>query len=146
MGYEDLKRFANQKNTYRGTTEEDLLKDFNKLLDSYLVWTEIAEFKTPSVSVPSDWQEEVTSATKILITKVSPLPDLNLLVTFSNNQTLRVDFKPILQGTGSPISEQTIFNQVKLIKGFPTWPGGIDIEPEDLYELGEPHKVSASSS
>lgn len=71
------------------------------------------------------------------ITKVQAQPDLILMVYF-DDKTIAVDFKPFLAGTGSPLLDQAFFNQVELINGFPTWPGGIDIEPEDLFQMGKP--------
>jgi len=83
--------------------------------------------------------DTVTSAIKDL----AVLPDLNLLVKFSGGVVKKVDFKPILAGTSSPLLQQDFFAKVRLIRGFPTWPGQIDIEPEDLFILGEDYQKSS---
>ena len=53
----------------------------------------------------------------------------HLLCKFSNGEFLSIDFTPFKKDFPD-------FSEVKLIDGIPSWPSGIDLDPDELYELG----------
>lgn len=80
-------------------------------------------------------------------TSLRSLPDLVLEAKFSDGSTKHVDFKKIdLFGALTPLKDQKFFEQVRLEGIFPTWPNGLDLDPDDLWDLGqEPSQIAAST-
>lgn len=70
--------------------------------------------------------------------------NLILILKFSNGKTRKVDFKKLdLVGLLKPLRDQKFFEQVEYVEGFPTWPNGLDLDPDVLWELGEAVEVAA---
>ena len=73
------------------------------------------------------------------VTKVQPLADYQLQLTFENNEIKVFDVKPYLElGVFKALKDPNIFQQVKVVFDTIEWPGGIDLDPEELYEDGKP--------
>jgi len=69
------------------------------------------------------------------ITKVKPLLDYTLELTFENKEVKIFDVKPYLKiGLYKTLEDKNIFKRVKLSYDSIEWPNGIDIDPEILYE------------
>ncbi len=66
--------------------------------------------------------------------------DYKLVVTFNDNSSQTIDFKPILKGElFEPLLDLSRFNQVQIDPEVHTlvWPNGADFAPEFLYEIGK---------
>lgn len=116
-----------------------LVEHQSKILE---LWTEVyVKGVKPTIVVPGDWADSVTGSLDLAAKSVRALPDHVLEVTFSNGVTKRIDFKEILSSKqASPLNNQAFFEKVFVRNGFPSWPGDIDIEPDDLFEIGEEYK------
>lgn len=44
-----------------------------------------------------------------------------------------------------PLKDPKFFSKVSIVNDLITWPNGFDLEPADLYELGEEESKIASS-
>ncbi|MDR0550917.1 MAG: DUF2442 domain-containing protein [Spirochaetaceae bacterium] len=71
------------------------------------------------------------------IVSVKPLEDYCLELVFENNEIKKFDMNPYLEtGIFKKLKDEKIFNQVKISFDTIEWPGGIDLDPEVLYEKG----------
>lgn len=71
------------------------------------------------------------------VTKVQPLKNHILQVTFSSGEVKLFDVKPYLdKGIFTKLQDENFFN--KAYVGYDTvcWPGNLDIAPETLFDLG----------
>jgi hypothetical protein len=69
------------------------------------------------------------------ITEVAPERDYVLSVVFENGEKGRIDLKPILDfGVFRGLRDYTKFKQVRVSFDTIEWPGGIDLDPEYVYE------------
>jgi hypothetical protein len=69
------------------------------------------------------------------IINVRPLRNYELELTFENNEVKIFDVKDYLEtGIFSRLKDEKLFNQVRILFDSITWPGGIDLDPEVLYE------------
>jgi hypothetical protein len=64
------------------------------------------------------------------IKRIKATKDFQLLCELTNGEFLQVDFTPFK-------ADFPDFQKVTLIDGIPSWPSGVDLDPDELYELGE---------
>ncbi len=65
--------------------------------------------------------------------------DYNIIITFTNNEVLQIDFKNELEGEiFKPLLDKNFFKKAYINKDTLTieWPNGADFAPEYLYEIG----------
>lgn len=76
----------------------------------------------------------------IKVTGIRPLDNYKLWLRFNTGETKIYDFKPLLNKLAfKPLSEISVFKNVYIDYGIPTWNDGeIDIDPEVLYKGGMP--------
>lgn len=74
------------------------------------------------------------------ITRAVPIPELDgwLLLDFDNEERRLVDVKPVMKGVLDKLKNQDFFKQVKVDEelGTVTWPGELDLDPDNLYHQG----------
>lgn len=79
------------------------------------------------------------------VKKVVPLPNHKLEVEFLDGTYGQIDILPRIMGNMAGIfqalTDINIFNQVYVLQGVATWPGGIDIAPDALYEEIKQKKI-----
>jgi hypothetical protein len=69
------------------------------------------------------------------VNKVKALDDYKLKLTFENKEIRIFDVKPYLNtGVFCKLKDADFFKQVKISFDTIEWPGGIDLDPEVLYE------------
>jgi hypothetical protein len=69
------------------------------------------------------------------VSKVKPLKDYILELTFENKETRLFDVKPYLDtGIFSTLKDVNLFKLVKVSYDTIEWPNGVDLDPEVLYE------------
>jgi hypothetical protein len=69
------------------------------------------------------------------IIKVKPLKDYKIELTFENSEVKIFDVKSYLEtGMFKKLKDKNLFNQVRISFDSIEWPGGIDLDPEILYE------------
>jgi len=67
-------------------------------------------------------------------TKVKPLKNYKLLLTFENGEKRIYDVKPLIKGEWfGELTDQDYFNTVHIAGLSVEWSGGQDICPDDLY-------------
>ncbi|MCC8043472.1 MAG: DUF2442 domain-containing protein [Oscillospiraceae bacterium] len=75
----------------------------------------------------------------INVKSVNALADYELLVTFTNGERRRFDFKPLLDlPVFKPLKDENLFKSVYIDYGTAVWGNDIDIAPETLLEYGFP--------
>ena len=69
---------------------------------------------------------------------VQPLDGYRMRLEFSTGETKEFDFSPLLDTPCfRPLREKTLFDQVYLDHGVPSWDeGNIDIAPESFFDKG----------
>jgi len=76
------------------------------------------------------------------ITKVRPLKNHKLLLTFENKEKRIFDVTPYLNiGIFSELSDLTIFNTVRISFDSIEWANNADLDPELLYRNSIEYKV-----
>jgi hypothetical protein len=74
---------------------------------------------------------------------VRPLDDHTLWLRFNNDEERTFDMTPFLSTQAfSALADAKRFSGVYLVRGVPTWDGGIDIAPEHLYENGKAPRIA----
>ena len=69
------------------------------------------------------------------VTKVEPLSDYQLELTFENDEMRVFDVKPYLDtGLFRTLKDENYFKRVKVSFDTIAWPNGVDLDPEVLYE------------
>src|SRR3990167_3745794 len=69
------------------------------------------------------------------VTDAIPTDDLTLSVTFTDGLCGHMKFSPShLQGVFARLKNPVFFNQVSVKKGVVTWPGGLNLDPDTLYD------------
>jgi hypothetical protein len=69
------------------------------------------------------------------IIEVKPLKNYEIELTFENNEVKIFDVTDYLEtGTFKKLKDRKLFNRVKISFDSIEWPGGIDLDPEILYE------------
>lgn len=101
--------------------------------------------KANSELLANDWArihgtpKSVKSSTTHVLTDVKATDDFLLYCVWPGGEIKVIDFndyKSELVGLASPLNAVEYFLKVKLIKGLPTWPNGLDFDPDELYDLG----------
>ncbi len=76
----------------------------------------------------------------VKIANVNVIQGLNgwLLLDFDNGERKIVDLRPIMKGVLEPLRENEFFEQVSIDPelGTVTWPGELDLDPDNLYKQG----------
>jgi len=76
----------------------------------------------------------------VRVTKAKVVRGLNgwLLLDFDNNEHKFVDIKPVMKGVLDQLHDQKFFEQVYVDPelGTITWPGELDLDPDNLYRQG----------
>lgn len=81
---------------------------------------------------------KIKSSAPPSIKSVQALKELILEIHFEDGSVKQVDFKKMdLFGILKPLRQQDFFKEVQLVGAFPTWPGGLDLDPDILWEIGE---------
>ncbi|MDR2028969.1 MAG: DUF2442 domain-containing protein [Treponema sp.] len=72
---------------------------------------------------------------------VKPLGDYAIELTFENNEVKIFDVKDYLEtGIFKKLKDKKLFGQVRVSFDSIEWPGGIDLDPEILYEKSKTKK------
>jgi hypothetical protein len=75
------------------------------------------------------------------VTKVKPIINYQLELTFSNGEEKVLDMKPYLNtGRFTELKEEPMFASVVCSMGSVQWQNGLDLCPDTLYEESEPYK------
>lgn len=74
----------------------------------------------------------------VVVKKVKPTIDGWLFVTFDNGEQKFVDIKPHMKGILEKLKDPEFFNQVFVDTELETvsWPGELDLDPDNLYKHG----------
>lgn len=76
----------------------------------------------------------------VRVTKAKVVRGLNgwLLLDFDNNERKFVDIKPVMKGVLEQLGDPQFFEQVYIDQelGTVTWPGELDLDPDNLYKQG----------
>ena len=68
------------------------------------------------------------------VAAVKPLPNYELLLTFTNHEVRRFDVKPYLnKGIFIELKDESYFRQVAICFDSISWKSGQDFSPETLY-------------
>jgi hypothetical protein len=69
------------------------------------------------------------------VIKVKPLKNYNIELTFENNEVKIFNMESYLDtGMFQKLKDKNLFNQVRVSFDSIEWPGGIDLDPEIVYE------------
>jgi hypothetical protein len=80
------------------------------------------------------------------VTKVKPVFNFQLELTFSNGEEKVLDMKPYLNtGRFTELKNEALFASVVCSMGSIQWQNGLDLCPDTLYEESEPYKKKVSS-
>jgi hypothetical protein len=80
------------------------------------------------------------------VTKVKPIINFQLELTFSNGEEKVLDMKPYLKtGRFSELQNEALFASVTCSLGTIQWQNGLDLCPDTLYEESEPYQKKVSS-
>jgi hypothetical protein len=75
------------------------------------------------------------------VTKVKPIINYQLELTFSNGEEKVLDMKPYLNtGRFTELKKEPMFASVVCSMGSVQWQNGLDLCPDTLYEESEPYK------
>ena len=75
------------------------------------------------------------------VSEVRALENHRLELTFENNETKIFDLKPYLEtGAFRALKNERHFKRVRVSFDTVEWPGGIDLDPEVLYEKSRPRE------
>jgi hypothetical protein len=74
----------------------------------------------------------------VFVKKVKPTTDGWLFVTFDNGEQKFVDIKPHMKGILEMLKDPEFFKQVFVDPELETvsWPGELDLDPDNLYRQG----------
>lgn len=73
----------------------------------------------------------------VSVKSIRPTDDYELIILFTNGETRRFDFKPLLDvPCYQPLKNLELFRRVYIECGTAAWNDDIDIAPETLYENG----------
>ena len=73
------------------------------------------------------------------VTRVQPVQDYQLELTFENNEVRLFDVKPYLTtGVFQKLRDMSLFKAVRVSFDTIEWPGGVDLDPEVLYSESSP--------
>jgi len=81
------------------------------------------------------------------VTKAEPRGDYQIYVEFDNDECGVLDMKPYLNfGVFSRIRDKNVFSKVRVSFDTIEWPGGIDLDPQFVYEKSDKKKGSSRES
>lgn len=79
------------------------------------------------------------------VAEVNTLPDFKLRVRFMDGVTGEVDCSRLLEsqeaGVFTPLRDTVLFAQAHVSCGAVTWPGGLDLAPDTMYDAIGKHGV-----
>ncbi len=88
----------------------------------------------------------IVESAAIHITDVKVIGDRQVLITF-NKGTRLLDFNELLdelKGPGyEPLHNQETFSKVEVRDGSLWWPGDLEFDPDDMWDLSVPYKAAA---
>jgi len=108
-------------------------KNKEKLLES---WKKEALLKKPITKIPF----EVLSDYSLLLRSVKLFDDYTMEGVFNNGIKMFIDFKPFKAefiNMAAPLNDIKFFKEGRIKNGWLTWPNGFDLDPENLYEIGD---------
>lgn len=80
----------------------------------------------------------ITSSAPWRIVEVVPLSEYRLAIKFVDGTMGEVDLTPLVLGEDAGVfallRDHDLFSKVYLDCGAPTWPGGLDIAPDAVYD------------
>ena len=69
------------------------------------------------------------------VTQAEIIKHLEFSVTFADGLCGRVRMQPShLYGVFAPLQDPDFFSQLRVVDGFVSWPGEIDLAPDAMYE------------
>ena len=81
------------------------------------------------------------------VTKAEPRGDYQIYVEFDNDECGVLDMKPYLNfGVFSRIRDKNVFSKVRVSFDTIEWPGGIDLDPQFVYEKSDKKKCMTKES
>ncbi len=81
------------------------------------------------------------------ITNVAVIGDHRLRLSFEDGTVGDVGFEQReWRGVFEPLADPNVFAQVRVDMGTITWPNGLDMAPEPLYEAAARHHATAQKS
>lgn len=101
-------------------------------------WQKVLNKKNPN---------KITSSAPPLRTprlkELKAFPGLILWSRWADGSERIFDFNKLdLVEAFAPLGDQSFFEKVKIVDGFPTWPDGLNLDYEDLWEISKPfHKA-----
>ncbi|MEI8096464.1 MAG: DUF2442 domain-containing protein [Spirochaetales bacterium] len=73
------------------------------------------------------------------VVEVKPMPEHSLWLKFDTQETKIFDVTPFLtRGRFAQLQDWSVFSQTAIAYGTVEWANGLDLDPEDLYELSVP--------
>lgn len=94
-------------------------------------------------STQKDPSPRITCTAPWRLTKVKPLPNYKLKVTFLDGTHGIVEMKQLIMsskaGIFAKLQNISLFNQVHIEYGAVTWPGEIDLAPDTMYSEIKQH-------
>jgi hypothetical protein len=80
----------------------------------------------------------------VLVKSVKPMIDGWLFITFDNKEQKIVDIKPLMKGVLEKLKDPEFFKQVYVDPELETvsWPGELDLDPDNLYRQGVKPNIS----
>ena len=91
-----------------------------------------------SPNAETDFATRLTAPARWRVVAVEPRPDWRITVRFADGTTGTVDLTRILFGANPGVFESlrdsTLFARVFIEDGVVTWPGGLDLAPDAMYD------------
>jgi hypothetical protein len=90
---------------------------------------------TPAIRYAAPWR----------VTAVAPLPEFRLRVTFVDGTAGEVELAPLLgrpdigETVFAPLRDPATFAKASVVFGAVTWPGGLDLAPDAMYDAIREH-------
>lgn len=83
------------------------------------------------------------------LVELKVMEDLTLWSRYDDGSEKIFNFKniePELTGVLSVLKDPSFFKKVKVVDGNPTWPDGLDLDGNELWEISEPYVDKATGS
>ena len=79
--------------------------------------------------------------------RVQPIDDYQIYIEFDNDECGVLNMKPYLNfGVFSRIRDKNVFSEVRVSFDTIEWPGGIDLDPQFVYEKSDKKKCMTKES